>query len=82
MLCQARALYDYDATKEDELTIREGDVIDVTERFEDGWWYVLALESIQSVWWALVTHTRWVWHRKGRCNGHEGIFPESYVEVV
>lgn len=35
---QARALYDYDATTEDELTFREGDVITILQKDPAGWW--------------------------------------------
>ena len=35
---QCQADYDYDATEKDELTIRVGDVINVTLRHDDGWW--------------------------------------------
>ncbi|XP_059165077.1 nostrin-like isoform X2 [Physella acuta] len=33
-----RVLYDYEATRPDELTIRTGDVISVYEKLRDGWW--------------------------------------------
>lgn len=36
---QVRAIYDYDAQNADELSMREGDVIDVTQQGTDGWWF-------------------------------------------
>ena len=40
ILCKATAQYDYDANGDDELTFKEGDVIDVTEMDDDdGWWH-------------------------------------------
>ncbi|XP_066912924.1 nostrin-like isoform X2 [Clytia hemisphaerica] len=35
---QCQADYDYEATEKDELSIRIGDVINVTLRHDDGWW--------------------------------------------
>ena len=35
---QCRALYDYTANMYDELTIRVGDVINIHDKQEDGWW--------------------------------------------
>jgi myosin I len=35
---QAKALFDYDATASDELTIKEGDIINIVEKSESGWW--------------------------------------------
>jgi len=35
---QCRALYDYTANMYDELNIRVGDVINVHDKQEDGWW--------------------------------------------
>ena len=35
---QCKALYDYTANMYDELTIRVGDVINVHDKQEDGWW--------------------------------------------
>ena len=35
---RCRALYDYDATQRDELTIHEGDIINLYEKQDDGWW--------------------------------------------
>ena len=32
------ALYDYCAEKDDELSFKENDLIDVTAKNEDGWW--------------------------------------------
>jgi hypothetical protein len=32
------ALYDYEATDEGELTFKQGDVITVLEKYENGWW--------------------------------------------
>jgi len=37
-LCQARALYAYDPQNSDELSLKEGDVITVTKKEDDGWW--------------------------------------------
>ncbi len=42
VVCKALAVYDYEASKEDELTLHEGETIEVTEKFEDGWWCVRA----------------------------------------
>lgn len=33
-----RALYDYEATKDDELTLKEGDTVEVISKQADGWW--------------------------------------------
>ncbi|KJE90762.1 hypothetical protein CAOG_02017 [Capsaspora owczarzaki ATCC 30864] len=33
-----RAMYDYDASKEDELSIREGDTLELVQQYEGGWW--------------------------------------------
>ncbi|KAL9646886.1 hypothetical protein ABK040_013746 [Willaertia magna] len=35
----AAALYNYDATDESELTIQEGEQLEVLECHDDGWWY-------------------------------------------
>ncbi|XP_072038489.1 LOW QUALITY PROTEIN: nostrin-like [Amphiura filiformis] len=35
---QCRVLYDYDGQEEEELIIRENDVINLYEKDEDGWW--------------------------------------------
>lgn len=35
---QCRALYDYTANMYDELTIRVGDIINIHDKQEDGWW--------------------------------------------
>eukprot|EP01135_Chromosphaera_perkinsii_P006897 Nk52_evm52s621 gene=Nk52_evmTU52s621 len=35
---RVRALYDYAATNEDEITLNEGDVLTVLDRNEEGWW--------------------------------------------
>ncbi|CAK8672395.1 unnamed protein product [Clavelina lepadiformis] len=37
-LCRCVAIYDYAATREDELSIHEGDVIKVFEKGADDWW--------------------------------------------
>nr|XP_037290012.1 nostrin-like [Rhipicephalus microplus] len=36
---QCRALYDYKATMDDELSLCSGDVVTVHSRAEDGWWH-------------------------------------------
>ncbi|KAH9520399.1 hypothetical protein Btru_060673 [Bulinus truncatus] len=33
-----KAIYDFDATRPDELTIKTGDVISIYEKLRDGWW--------------------------------------------
>nr|XP_026690621.1 nostrin [Ciona intestinalis]XP_026690622.1 nostrin [Ciona intestinalis]XP_026690623.1 nostrin [Ciona intestinalis] len=38
VLCRCVAIYDYAATRPDELSIKEGDVINVFEKGEDDWW--------------------------------------------
>ena len=35
---QCRAIYDYTAGREDELTVQAGDVINIIERSDGGWW--------------------------------------------
>uniref|UniRef100_A0A8C6S5T8 Osteoclast-stimulating factor 1 n=1 Tax=Neogobius melanostomus TaxID=47308 RepID=A0A8C6S5T8_9GOBI len=35
---QCKALYDYHPQNEDELELKAGDIIDVTEEVEEGWW--------------------------------------------
>ncbi|KAG0371499.1 hypothetical protein BGX24_001576 [Mortierella sp. AD032] len=35
---QARALYNFDATAEGELSLRKGDVIRIIEEIDEGWW--------------------------------------------
>jgi len=35
---QAKALYDYDATTNDELTFREGDILTILQKDPAGWW--------------------------------------------
>lgn len=36
---KARALYDYDATNDTELSFRAGDILTITEQDESGWWF-------------------------------------------
>ncbi|XP_074659382.1 nostrin-like isoform X4 [Tubulanus polymorphus] len=36
---ECTALYDYAATQSDELSLRQGDVIQIIHKHEDGWWY-------------------------------------------
>jgi hypothetical protein len=38
-VCQARALYDYEATNDTELSFAEGDILTITERDDSGWWF-------------------------------------------
>ncbi|XP_062389959.1 nostrin [Sardina pilchardus] len=38
-LGQCRALYDFTSDREDELSIKEGDLLDIFERDDNGWWY-------------------------------------------
>lgn len=35
---RCRAIYDYDATHSDEMSIKQGDIINLYEKQEDGWW--------------------------------------------
>jgi hypothetical protein len=37
-VCKVRATFDYVATESGELSIRKGDIINVIERDETGWW--------------------------------------------
>lgn len=37
-LCKCRALYDYEPQGDDELKVTEGDVIEVLQKQDDGWW--------------------------------------------
>ena len=36
---KVRALYDYDATNETELSFKENDILSITEQDESGWWF-------------------------------------------
>jgi len=38
-LIQVRGLYSYEATCDTELSFREGDILNVTEQDDSGWWY-------------------------------------------
>ncbi len=35
---ECKVLYEYDATQEDELTIRPDDIIKIIEKFDTEWW--------------------------------------------
>ncbi|KAF9341477.1 hypothetical protein BGZ91_007720 [Linnemannia elongata] len=35
---QVRALYNFDATAEGELSLRKGDIVRITEEIDEGWW--------------------------------------------
>ena len=37
-MSRCEALYDYDGQQSDELTIRPGDVIYVTDKIDEDWW--------------------------------------------
>ncbi len=39
VVAKARALYDYDATCDTELSFKEGDILNITEKDESGWWF-------------------------------------------
>lgn len=38
VLCQCRALYEFIGEQSDQLTIRPGEIINVIEKMNDGWW--------------------------------------------
>ncbi|XP_031568127.1 nostrin-like [Actinia tenebrosa] len=38
VLCQCRVLYEFIGEQSDQLTIRPGEIINVTEKMNDGWW--------------------------------------------
>ena len=35
---KVKALFNFDARREDELTLKEGDIVDVYRKVDDGWW--------------------------------------------
>lgn len=39
VVAKAKALYDYEATNENELSFAEGDVLNITEQDDSGWWF-------------------------------------------
>jgi cortactin len=53
----ARAVYDYQATGEDEISFDPDDIITNIEQIDEGWW-------------------------QGECNGHYGLFPANFVELI
>jgi len=46
VLCQCIVLYDYEAKREDEMTIYVDDVIQVFEKGEDQWWRGRLLDDV------------------------------------
>ena len=44
-----RALYDYDATEANELSMREGDILTLLEKDESGWWRGRSAEGNEGV---------------------------------
>ena len=42
---QCRVLYDFDATESDELTLKQGDIVSVIRKNEDGWWFGETLKA-------------------------------------
>ena len=37
---RALVLFDYQASRDDEISIVKGDVVDVKEAYDDGWWLI------------------------------------------
>ena len=35
---KVKALFNFDAGREDELTLKEGDIVNVYRKMDDGWW--------------------------------------------
>ena len=35
---KVKALFNFNARREDELTLKEGDIVDVYRKVDDGWW--------------------------------------------
>ncbi|EGC31571.1 hypothetical protein DICPUDRAFT_39748, partial [Dictyostelium purpureum] len=67
------ALYRYEATEDEELTLEEGDIVDIHDEANDGWWKVKKISENEK--------------NEQNINGNnnnsnkkdEGIFPHNYV---
>ena len=35
---KAKALYDYAASGDEDLALKQGDIVHILEKFDDGWW--------------------------------------------
>ena len=73
MLAKVKVLYDYEAQDLDELTIKEGDLIDLVKEgrvppLQNLFTLLICSSSDESGWWM------------GKVGGKEGLFPGDYVE--
>lgn len=78
VLCNVQAIYPYEATCPEEMSIAVGDVIEVFSMDDTGWYVVVILVVILVYFLIAIFITRWY----GQKDGCGGLFPSSYVNKI
>ena len=74
---QCKALYAYGGENEGDLSFEEGDIITVVDQSNpEGWWVTNSINT------AFHMFSNDVQRWEGELNGHRGLFPSNFVQLL